>query len=105
MEAQMIATFETDSVSILVTVTDESTGSALNLTGGSVEAVAKSRTTTIEATASIVSAEAGTIRVSFSPDTFDQGVWQIQVRVTLGDEVQTVVSRTITVSGSIRAVA
>lgn len=100
----MTATFETDTVRITVPITREDTGAALDLTGADIEAVAQRRGgDPINATIVVTDAAGGIISVRWAAETFQPALYNWQVRVTIGGEVQTVVNDTITASRSIRA--
>src|SRR5690554_1418376 len=94
---------EADSLFVKVPVRIAPKNEALNLTGASVEAVAQ-RTggEAKSATATVTDAPGGIVTVSFAPDSLASAVYQLQVRATLGAEVQTVLATSIHVRQSIR---
>ncbi len=77
-----------DDLRLLVTVT--SNGAAKDITGATVAAVARKGSTTVTPTATIQDAAAGTVLISANEGQLGQGLWKVQLRVTLGDETQTV---------------
>lgn len=60
------------------------------LTGGSAVALATNGTTVITGTADMTNAASGQVVAIFPAGSFAAGDWEVQVRVTLGGETQTV---------------
>ena len=85
--------YETDSFSLGLDVKRQPENTAFNLTNATVEAVAESGDGILyPATCVIDGALTGSIRVSYPPATFPEGIYTLQVRVTLLGEVQTVLA-------------
>src|SRR5699024_6340764 len=76
-------TYVADNFSFDLPVIDKATGAAKDLSGASVHAFARHRSTTITATAEIVDGPGGIIRVAVPRRTLSPGSWDYQVRVTL----------------------
>ena len=77
---------------------------ALDLSGASVEAAAERHEgLPIPAACTIEDAANGIVRVQFSPASFERELYVLQLRVTIGSEVQTVLSETIRVRKSVKA--
>jgi len=84
---------EQDSFSLNVDVVKQPEGVVLPLAGALVEGFARGCDgLAIEATCEVTSAPLGKIRVFFPPGTFERGAYELQVRVDLAGEVQTVLS-------------
>ena len=94
--------YGTDSLDVLVTVTDQEFSAPLVLTGATLEVAAKLSSYVVAGEATVVDANAGTVRVFFPAGTFlgKPGAWQAQLRITKGAEVQTVAVLLFTVEQS-----
>jgi hypothetical protein len=98
----MVETFETDTVSIKVTIAREDTGAAFDLTDATFEAAASQRgKAAIAGDVTVVDAEDGIVLVTWPAGTFNPATYSWQLRVTKSGEVQTVVSDQIAVEPSI----
>lgn len=79
-------------------------GAAFDLTGASVEVLAKKHgMETVALSASITDAPGGIITVTVTSDQLDNGVYTLQVRVTKAGQIQTVTEALIAVKLSLRA--
>lgn len=87
--------YSADSFRLIVAVTRGA--AALSLVGASVEAVAASGARRVAASIDLTDANLGQFGVIFSEGALAVGHWQLQVRVTIGAETQTVLTATITV--------
>jgi hypothetical protein len=106
MEAGVIVSYEADTLTVRIPVTDTSTGEPLDLTGASVSVLAqRSGGQAIVATATILDAPGGVLQASFTPDTFAESVYSLQCRITLGTVTQTVLDERVTIARSLRASA
>lgn len=65
-------------------------GTVKNLTGASAVTLATNGTTVISGTVDLTGAASGLVAVLFPAGSFAAGDWEVQVRVTLGGETQTV---------------
>lgn len=81
--------FSADSFRAKVTVLQED-GSTKNLSGATAVAVATNGTQAISGVVNLASAATGEIGVVFSAGAMATGNWEVQVRVTLNGETQTV---------------
>jgi len=93
-----------DSLTFLVTVTDEDTGQPLDLAPASLELVAESRKLTIEGTVEVEGpSTAGQVACTFPKESFlgYPGTYTSHLRVTIGTEVQTVAIIKFTIKPSI----
>lgn len=72
-------------------------GVAMPLTAASIEAVAASGSRRVAASIDMTDAPSGEIGVIFGKGALAVGNWQLQVRVTIGAETQTVLTVRITV--------
>ena len=100
----LINTFDTDSVRIELTVIDQDTNAALDLTGATIVAKAVNVANPgvdIDGAVTVLDAANGVVRVDWAAGTFAVSSYKYQVRVTIGAEVQTVVSNTIAVADGI----
>ena len=101
--SQIYQIFEADSFPAKITVTDEATGEPLDMDNITWEAFAQGRATGDSLPATVTVLGAGELLVRFAPDTFGTNTYQVQVRGTRGDDVQTLQPPlTVTVSRSIR---
>jgi len=101
-EHTVIEIHETDSLSINVTVT-ESDGSAFDLTGCTNEAVCQMRSRDpIAASVSVTNAAGGLLTASIPAGAFSglPGKYSLQLRVTSGADLQTVLEEYFTVKES-----
>lgn len=89
-----------DSLRITVSVTDEATGAALDLTTAVCTATAEYGSTQVAAAVTKTDAAGGVMRLDFPVDALGEGVWSVQARVAIGDERQTVAARQVRVGGS-----
>ena len=104
METRVIQSFETDSLSVRVPITVEPGGGPLDLSGASVEAAAERHEgLPVTAACTIEDAANGIVRVQVSPASFERELYVLQLRVTIGSEVQTVLSETIRARKSVKA--
>ena len=96
-------TFELDTLRLLLSVTDQATQEAKDLTGASVIAVVKRPGfLAFDGNATIFDAVNGKIKVELQPQTFDAATYLIQVRVTdASGDTQTVYNETITAARSL----
>ena len=93
--------YSADSFRMLVTVTR---GAApMSLIGASIEAVAASGARRAVATIDLTDAASGQIGLAFGKGALAVGNWQLQVRVTIGAETQTVLTAAITVATAAEA--
>lgn len=98
-----------DNVKFLVTVLDEENSNApLDLSSATVEAAARKVAASgsgIAGSASVQDAANGVVLISFAAEAFlgAAGNYECQLRVTVGSDVQTVISFTFGVSASIVA--
>jgi len=93
-----------DSLTFLVTITDQETGGALDLTGATLELAAKNGATIVGGTAEIEGpATAGQVACTFVKESFlgKPGAYTAHLRVAIGSEVQTVAVVLFTVESSI----
>lgn len=65
-------------------------GSVKSLVGATAVALATNGTTVINGTADLTNAASGQVIALFPAGSFSAGDWEVQVRVTLGAETQTV---------------
>lgn len=98
-----ITIYETDSLEIAVNITNSGDGSALDLTGSTLEASAQYLQNTVAGAVAVVAAVSGDIKVTFADGGFadNPGKYVMQVRVTKAGEVQTVVEEIIKVKPSV----
>jgi len=94
-----------DSLNIIVTVTDQETGSPLNLANATYEVAAKAGAEVIPGTATTADESGGQVAISFAAGTFlgKQGAYTLHLRIAKGSEVQTVAVLLFTVESSIIA--
>lgn len=88
-----------DSFDATIRVT--SNGAAFPMTGATVVAVAKSTGLAVPGTVDMTQAAAGDVGVSFAAGSFDVGMWEVQVRATLGQRTQTIAREFIRVLPSL----
>lgn len=101
----MILHFEADSVAIEIPVTRDD-GQPLVLMNAQIEAVARMENgRSISIPSQVLNADEGTILIRLTSDEFRAAKYQLQVRVTLGADRQTVVDEVLTVKTSLRAPA
>ena len=89
-----------DSLAILVTVTDEDTSLAKDITGATITAQAtrrdgKASATTATGTTAITNAAAGKFTATFSAGDITAGAWTFQARVEVGGESEVVADEVI----------
>jgi len=90
-----------DSLEMTIIVKNDD-GNSQDLTDATVEAAARRFGTVVNAdSVTIQDATAGEILVFFSPGTLTEGTWDIQTRVTIDSNVQTVSKVTISVKDSV----
>jgi hypothetical protein len=83
--------YEADSVPVLWTVTDEATEAPLATAEVSWVGYAQRRGSNVAIPASITVIGPGELLVRFEPETFTPAIYEIQVRGTRGDDVQTLI--------------
>jgi len=93
-----------DSLTFLVTITDQETSGPLDLTGASLELAAKNGVTVVGGTAEVEGLAAeGQVACTFVKESFfgKPGAYTAHLRVAIGAEVQTVAVVLFTVESSI----
>lgn len=97
--------YQTDSMTIRLTVTDELTGEPLEMDGITWEAWAQSMSAApIDAGVTVIGP--GELGIRFEPESFVAQVYKLQVRGTRGNDVQTLAPEmTVTVGRSINGPA
>lgn len=88
--------FAMDSFRLIVRVTRG--GVNMNLASASVEAIASTGETGVAAAVDMTGAASGEIGLTFPAGAMSEGTWDLQVRVTIGTETQTVARSYIRVS-------
>lgn len=95
--------YDADSFPAKITVTDEATGEPLAMDNITWEAFAQGRATGASIPATVTVLGAGELLVRFAPDAFGTNTYEVQVRGTRGDDVQTLQPPLkVTVARSIR---
>lgn len=100
---QVINSYELDGAPFEVLVPVPSTGPITSLVGGTAEAFAQGADGVVVAADSCTITGANTVAVQFGSDDLDEGVYSVQVRVTMpSNPPRTVADVTVTMKRSIR---
>jgi hypothetical protein len=93
--------WDLDAINIEVPVA-KSDGTAKDITGAIVAAAAKRVTdgATVDLAVTVTDAPNGLCQVRIDAESLDPGAWQLQVRVTLGADTQTVLDTPMTIRNS-----
>lgn len=96
-----ITSYEADDLIINIPVTFDAGSEITDLTGGAVEAYAqRAGAERIAATAAAITSESSA-KVTFADGTLAQGVYTLQVRVTVSGVTQTIADEVLTVGASV----
>lgn len=99
MNTSVLETFADNDLPVDITVKDND-GDAQNLTGATVEASAVKGSTKVMGEVTITDAPGGVVNLVFSEGLLSEGIWTVQLRVTIGDITQTVYSEDCVVKKS-----
>lgn len=93
--------YDDDSLRVLVTAIDAANSLPLNITGATLEAIAKRRgEPSIPGAITVLDEVAGEFEVYWAPESFTVATYDVQIRVSIGPDVQTVYDEELKVKRS-----
>lgn len=100
---KLVTITEGDTLRVQVTVVDQATGDALNITGATLVTKAKSGSTQVTGLATILDGPAGEARLDYTAGALTRGRWRLQCSIGLASEVQTAVELDVQVNATVLA--
>lgn len=102
-QIQTFESFFKDDLTVVVPITFNPESSVQSVMGGIVEGLARRRVASAEVVEATVAevVDATTVRASFAEETLPAGLYDLQIRVTVSGETQTVLNARLTVLESL----